>query len=109
MRTHAGKSAVTNYSKQMRLIHAIEMILFVMEIRNFYLTEVPPTTSKRLATGDGRARKEDIIDVSPFAGQRGPAAEALADAWAHSLSAGDGQWFMNKEYLVVCPPKLGDN
>ncbi|KPJ97094.1 MAG: hypothetical protein AMJ55_00310 [Gammaproteobacteria bacterium SG8_15] len=102
-----------NYSKQIRLLHAIEMVLFVMPIRNLWITHVAPATSKRLATGDGRAKKDEIIAKSPVSDERfgftKAQREALADAWAHSLSAGDRQWFFTREYLVVCPPKFGGN
>lgn len=57
------------------------------------LVEVPPTTSKRLATGDGRAKKDKIVECSPFAGDESLSADTrrtLADAWAHSLAAYGG-------------------
>jgi len=80
---------------QMRLFQDIESGLYHLiapELTVCNVYEVNPTTSKTLATGNGRASKGEIITASPLLSiwAENPAPqevmEAIADAWAHSLA-----------------------
>jgi len=80
---------------QMRLFQDIESGLYHLiapELTVCDVYEVNPTTSKTLATGNGKASKGEIITASPLLSLWGenPAPqevmEAIADAWAHSLA-----------------------
>ena len=85
--------------KQARLLEEIESGIFHIvagELKECWVTEVNPVTSKTLATNYGRATKAEMIAASPFkAGKAGtPGAtvatlEAIADAWAHGQAAWD--------------------
>jgi Holliday junction resolvasome RuvABC endonuclease subunit len=87
-----------NYSKQVRLVQEIESGLLMtvaglIEPGPCTLLEFGPSTSKRAATGDGSADKLQVINTSPFALAVMPeklannTREALADAWAHAITA----------------------
>ena len=91
---------VRAFGKQMRLIQEIEVgLMFVLigkdrPLANFHLVEVMPTESKRLATGSGKADKDDMIVASPLGdwdmGLDRDTQEALADAWGHGQAAYGG-------------------
>jgi len=73
---------------QVRLLEEIESGIFHIvagELKECWVTEVNPITSKSLA---GCGRSEKPVAVSPFADYDARIAtkEALADAWAHSLA-----------------------
>jgi len=82
------------YTKQIRLLEEIESGLFFAvagELETLYLTEVYPTTSKKLLTGNAKAGKADMILAYEMV--NGPldvkslhTKETVADAYAHSLS-----------------------
>lgn len=88
-----------SFEKQWRLVQAIESQLVLMPImaelddqllREYWLTEVMPSTSKKLATGDGKANKYRVARVSPFLEQdfeKRDTWQTLGDAWSHSLAA----------------------
>jgi len=82
------------YSKQWRLIQAIESNLCALALQlkavKITLAEVNPKTSKRVLTGNGDANKADMVDKSPFqtcSYMPLPEREALADAWGHAAAA----------------------
>ena len=82
------------YEMQVRLLQEIESGLLHLVgaiTKDCWLVEVPPGTSKLLATGSGRATKEDMVKAMPEEmqrmGQTRATKEALADAWGHSLAA----------------------
>lgn len=82
-----------SFEKQWRLFQTIAAELADFTWRPaIVLVEVPPATSKKLATGKGSATKTEIAEASPFA--RGKRAEhtwhTLGDAWAHSLATYGG-------------------
>lgn len=87
-------SNARSFELQWRLVQEIESNLALLTSRQLWLTEVGPTTSKRLATGNGKADKESIFAASPFGlevlGQDLHTQHTLADAWAHSLAAWEG-------------------
>ena len=63
------------------------------EVDQFYMTEVYPTTSKSLLTNNGRADKNQMIDVyEQVSAQEWPPSvrkhtkETVADAYAHALA-----------------------
>lgn len=93
--TPIWKKNAHNFELQWRLVHHIEFGLWVWvssETR-LWVTEVPPTTSKKLATGDGRASKETVAEASPFLRANFPddtTWTTLGDAWAHSRAAWGG-------------------
>jgi hypothetical protein len=83
-----------SFELQWRLVQAIEMLLYMhaclADLKECWITEVPPTTSKRLATSDGGASKDRVAEFSPF--ERGDFKSVdtwrtLGDTWAHSLAA----------------------
>lgn len=82
---------------QCRLLEDIEHGLFMYiaaQTEQLYLTEVNPRTSKRLLAHNGQANKQAMIAASPWAEYKKMGipnqqqAETLADAYAHSLAAG---------------------
>lgn len=89
------------FTKQLYLLALIETYLwFIMAGSGVdcTLNECNPTTSKRLATGNPYADKQEMIKHSPFhtmaliinnASEVDCTVETLADSWAHSLSARD--------------------
>lgn len=82
---------VDGFSKQWRFVQELEsgiMHRLSGELIECWVTEVNPSTSKSLATNDGRASKAEMIEASPFraSGFRDSTKEALADAWAHGLA-----------------------
>ena len=87
-----------SFELQWRLLHDIESNTTLLAVEDLWLTEVGPSTSKKLATGSGSASKIKIIYASPFAdvlikettGIQPHTLETLADAWAHSLAAWQG-------------------
>ena len=80
------------FSLQWRLIQEIEGMVAsqVLTMRQLWLTEVGPTTAKAMATGNGKATKDMMVEAAPeemFKEEMTPhTAETIADAWAHSLS-----------------------
>lgn len=100
-----GKN-IENFEKQMRVFTAIVSVFrdWVSEI-----IEVTPTRMKKAVTGNGTAKKIDIINASPFDGpgdwagedalttaqKRDDAAanqEAVADAWGIGMCAVKKVW-----------------
>lgn len=89
-----GKN-VASFQKQIRVVQEIESgILFRLagEVKELWVTEIGPTQAKRLATYNGQASKQEVIEASPF--NRRPESkadlstlEAIADAWAIGLAA----------------------
>lgn len=101
-----------SFELQWRLVQDIEANIVLLDVQELWLTEVGPTTSKHLATGDGSAKKHTIFAHSPFRTMRPsllipslveevfeaktltPAEThtlySLSDAWAHSLAAWRG-------------------
>lgn len=84
------------FEKQWRLFQHImayrKIGNVLLDIDRCAVVEVPPTTSKRLATGNGAADKDQIALASPFE-HKSRARHTwwtLADAWAHSLAAYGG-------------------
>ena len=80
-----------SFELQWRLVQEIESMLGVMSlvVDELWLTEVPPATSKKKATGKGGATKLEIAQASPFGWHdswNDHTWHTLADAWAHSLS-----------------------
>lgn len=88
------------FAKQMRLVQEIESGIYYRiapEVRECWVTEVYPKTSKLMACNYGAATKAEIIQASPFEGWRTmhedwklDTAEAIADAWAHGLCTWGG-------------------
>lgn len=84
------------FTKQIRLVEEIESGLFHIatgEVKQFYMTEVYPATSKGLLTNNGRAKKPEMISCyEKLTGQVWPQGtnlhtkETVADAYAHSLA-----------------------
>lgn len=86
------KRNAATFIKQIRLLQEIESGIFHIvegEVKELWLTEVNPITSKRLATDSGKATKADMIRCSPYRDTevRAHTKETLADAWAHGLAA----------------------
>lgn len=81
------------HMKQVRLMQEIEsgiVFLVASVVKDCRLTEIYPSVSKRLSTGDGSAEKYLILSMSPFKDLKGlskDTMETISDAWAHSLSA----------------------
>lgn len=91
---------------QIRLFEDIEQALVQMiesEVTSLWITEMNPSTSKRLLAKDGKAGKREMIAASPFKDlpQVQAVKEALADAYAHSLSAGTRQYDITNMQMVV--------
>jgi len=89
------KHNAATYTKQIRLLEEIESGLFFLvagEVKQLYLTEVYPSTSKGLLTNDGRADKDRMVECyeklhPPWdKGVNRATKEAVADAYAHSLA-----------------------
>ena len=92
---------VEAYAKQMRFYQSISQLVHFLPADELWLTEVYPSVSKKLATGKGNATKSDIrgclvaalprnIEVgSKYDKSNKSSQEAIADAWAHSLSCWD--------------------
>jgi len=92
-----GKN-VLNFEKQMRL--------FTLFIQMFgpmvsHVCEVTPTGMKKAVTGNGAAKKIDIIGASPFdgpgdwghgQGESDANQEAVADAWGIGVTTVKGLW-----------------
>lgn len=83
-----------SFELQWRLVQEIESNVVLLNVPELWLTEVGPTASKKLATGNGSASKNAMIAACPFfpndLGYERETAEAIADAWAHSLAAWGG-------------------
>lgn len=83
-----------SFELQWRLVQDIEANIVLLDVQELWLTEVGPTTSKRLATGKGKATKDEMVESAPEVMYREKmlphTAETLADAWAHSLAAWRG-------------------
>lgn len=85
-----------SFAKQMRLVQEIESGIYfrvAADVKQCWVTEVYPATSKVMATNDGGATKDEILAVSPFKDMTKVALETkrtLADAWAHSLCSWGG-------------------
>lgn len=86
------------YALQNRLIQEIESGIYYRiagEVVECWLTEVYPNTSKKMATNNGSASKDEVIAASPFKDDYNympkVALEAIADAWSHGLSAWPGK------------------
>jgi Holliday junction resolvasome RuvABC endonuclease subunit len=79
-----------SFELQWRLVQDIEANMVLLNVGDLWLTEVGPTTSKHLATGNGKATKDEMVEVAPEVMYREAmtlhTAETLADAWAHSLA-----------------------
>lgn len=91
---------------QIRLFEDIEQAMaqmIVAQVEQLWLTEMYPATSKSLLTGNGAANKRQMILASPFAGlaEVQEIKEAIADAYAHSLSAGKRQYDLTSMKMVV--------
>ena len=77
------------FSKQWRLIQAIEQMLLGFPKVHIELAEIVNSTSKKVLTGNGGADKDAMVAASPYAGRTDLATsvrEALADAYAHALA-----------------------
>lgn len=93
------KHNALTFTKQIRLLEEIESGLFFTAtglVERMIMTEVYPTTSKSLLTGNSRAKKPQMVaDFEKLTGWTvdGPVAtkEAVADAYAHSLAC----WISN--------------
>ena len=90
------KVNIASYGKQMRLLQEIESGVFHIvagELEACWVTEVNPTQSKILATGNPKAGKSLMVGCSPFENYivRKSTLEAIADAWAHANAAWGGQ------------------
>lgn len=88
-------SNADGFGKQYATVQAIEAALLehvAPLLDRFWLAEPHPGESKKAATGNGAAKKQDILDASPLKGSRLVAGleigslHTLADAWAHSLT-----------------------
>jgi Holliday junction resolvasome RuvABC endonuclease subunit len=91
---------------QIRLFEDIEQAMaqmIVAQVEQLWLTEMYPATSKSLLAGNGAANKRQMILASPFAGlaEVQEIKEAIADAYAHSLSAGKQQYDLTSMKMVV--------
>ncbi len=107
-----------SFSKQYRLVQEIESGIYYRiapEVRQCWVTEVYPTTSKSLACNYGQASKADIIEASPFSveieRERLDVVEAIADAWAHALSTwkGTGRPADRLDFTTMEPAKVGES
>lgn len=89
------------YTKQIRLLEEIESGIFFTvtdEVEQLFLTEVYPTTSKVLLTGNSKASKQDMIFSYQMANGEIESKvqhtrETVADAYAHSLCT----WISNSK------------
>lgn len=86
------------FELQWRLVQHLESSLYqIADTMQLWITEVSPGTSKKLATGNGGADKNEVAAASPFGPEDFPQGNTwttLGDAWAHSLAAwteGDGR------------------
>lgn len=95
---------------QTRLLQEVEtgcMMLLPSLVPHVWLTEVNPTTSKRVLTGDPKATKSDMIECSPWARtwqdvvNNFDEAHTLADAYAHLQSAGERQYNLTSAKLYA--------
>ncbi len=96
---------------QMRLLQETEtglMMLMPSFCKRVWLSEVNPTTSKRLLTGNPKAKKPEMVAYSPWSDWKTDKslanfdqAHTLADAWAHSLSAPERQHDLTTCRLVA--------
>jgi Holliday junction resolvasome RuvABC endonuclease subunit len=86
---------------QTRLLQELETgltMLLPSMVKDVWITEVNPTTSKRVLTGDSRATKEMMVSHSPWAEtweeelDNFDQAHTLADAFAHAQSAHNRQY-----------------
>ena len=80
---------------QVRLLQELESGLSLWMqtcLDKLYITEVNPSTSKRLLAGNAKADKHAMIAASPWAALVGHMSHTdlhtLADSYAHALSAG---------------------
>jgi Holliday junction resolvasome RuvABC endonuclease subunit len=88
------KHNAATYTKQIRLLEEIESGLFFTvcgEVDSMFLTEVYPTTSKALLTGNARADKGEMVARFEELNGKIPTKKdhtkhTVADAYAHSLS-----------------------
>jgi len=100
-----------SFELQWRLVHAIEEWLYFCVtgmVRALWLTEVSPTTSKKLGGGRGGASKPEIAARMPVLACPPAASDSLytvADAWAHSLSA----WRKDATHIDFTHLKIGGN
>ncbi len=84
-----------SHAKQWATVQAIESLIaahVAPALSSLWITEVGPSESKRLATGDGAAAKDKIYSHSPFRlmpalmeALEESSRHTLSDAWAHSL------------------------
>ncbi len=103
------------FSKQLYLLALLETYLWFILAGgdvDCTLNVCNPTTSKHLATGDGWADKQEMIEHSPFETMSDAGIsdiefpcvqETLADAWAHSLSARGEHCYSVFDNQVVRP------
>ena len=89
---HVWKTNTVTYRMQSRLLHALEADFWVVGCsdgyKELYITEVGPSTSKRLLTGNGKATKAEMVEACASwlpADVSRHTRETLADAYAHSL------------------------
>ena len=96
---------------QLRLLQEVEtgLVMLVPSLcSRSWITEVNPSTSKKLLTGNGKAEKPQMVANSPWSNWKADGvlrnfdqAHTLADAWAHAMSAPVRQHDLNATRLVA--------